>query len=888
MRQIILMYLFPAILMLSGHAPSSQSVYDLRCENLTEPLSVDNIAPRLSWKTQFAANNNKQTAYQILVATDSVLLQEGKADVWDSGKVPSQASVMVKYAGKQLAQGTFAYWKVRAWDTKDKASAWSRTACFGVELAEEGWQQADYIGMSPDRGNPQSPLLRKQFTLDGTEGRTLLYVNSLGYHEIYLNGQKVGDQVLTPAVSQFGKRSLYNTYDVSALLKQGGNDLIVWLGQGWYRPGHPGVVHEGPLLKVRMETLHGGNRRTVLVSNDSWQASESGYSSIGTWTYIKFGGERVDASRMPDDMTTASLNRLQWHPAIAVNVPPHAVSPQMTESNLITERIHPASVRQLSDSVWLVDMGKALTGWAEIRFPALKKGQEIILTYSDHLDKDGALAAQSQEDRYIASGKANETFRSKFNYHGYQYLKISGLHASPTPDNITGQLIHTGYRQASSFRCSDDDMNAIHDMIQYTFRCLSIGGDLVDCPHLERLGYGGDGNASTETAQTMFDLAPLYANWMQAWADCIQDDGGMPHTAPCPHPAGGGPYWCGFIITASWRTYVNYGDPRLIEKYYPAMQQWLKYVDKYTANGLLQTWPETNYRAAWFLGDWACPAGVDQADKASVDVVVNCFINVCYETMEKIARTLGKDADARLYAGKKEDLRKIIQQQFYSEEKNTYGTGSQIDMAYPLLVQATPAHLIPKVTENLFRETEQNRKGHIACGLVGLPVITEWAVNSNQPGFIYSMLKKRDYPGYLYMIDNGATATWEHWNGDRSRIHNTYNAIGSWFYQGIGGIRPDENEPGYRKVWINPQIPEGVHWAKTTKNTPYGTLAVDWTLRDNTLEYDLTIPAGITAHVALPENTGKYTLNGKTVKTKGNKTVTVGSGNYKLAFLIAK
>ena len=382
-------------------------------------------------------------------------------------------------------------------------------------------------------------------------------------------------------------------------------------------------------------------------------------------------------------------------------------------------------------------------------------------------------------------GKEGELFHNKFNYHGFRYILISNLKSQPVKDDITAYLIHTGYRLASSFECSDPDLNKIHNMIFYTLRCLSLGGDLVDCPQIERLGYGGDGNASTLTAQTMFDLAPLYSNWLQAWADCIRDDGGMPHTAPNPYPAGGGPYWCGFIITASWKTFVNYGDMRFLEKYYPVMQKWLGYVEKYSPDGLLEPWPETDYRG-WYLGDWAVPEGTDQTDKSSISLVNNCFISVCYETMQKIAGVLGKDADAEKYSAKKDQIRKLIQNQLFDPSSNIYGSGSQIDLTYPLLAGVVPDSLVSTVRKNLLNEIEINHKGHFACGLVGIPVFTEWAVKNQEVNLMYSILKKKDYPGYLYMLDNGATTTWEHWNGARSRIHNCYNGIGSWFYQAAG------------------------------------------------------------------------------------------------------
>jgi alpha-L-rhamnosidase len=223
-----------------------------------------------------------------------------------------------------------------------------------------------------------------------------------------------------------------------------------------------------------------------------------------------------------------------------------------------------------------------------------------------------------------------------------------------------------------------------------------------------------------------------------------------------------------------------------------------------------------------------------------------------------------------------------VQEQFFSADKNTYATGTQIDLAFPLLARVTPESSRQEVIANLFRETE-NRKGHIACGLVGIPVITEWAVQQHQPDWIYSMLKKRDYPGYLYMIDNGATSTWEHWNGARSRIHNCYNGIGSWFYQAVGGIRPDENEAGYRKIWIEPQIPAGVTWAKTSKDTPYGEVALDWTLNDGILAMELTVPSGSTAYAVLPEEVAEYKLDGKTL-TKESATVALDGGKYRLEY----
>jgi alpha-L-rhamnosidase len=857
-------------------------LYDLRCENLSDPSGIATTCPRLSWKSKSAVNGKFQTAYQILLAGDADLLTEEKADIWNSGKILSKSGVLIPVKGKQIGSGYSFYWKVRIWDNENNVSDWSSTATFSTGLLNNSEWQGSYIGFPGDEGMTYSPQFRKTFNLKRKGDKVFLHVNSLGYHEVYLNGEKVSENVLAPAVSQYNKRSLAVTYDISDIVRSGRNDLVLWIGRGWYRKGLPGVLSDRPLVKAQAEQITGNVRRTVLITDPSWTCRNSGYSALGTWYAGRFGGEIIDGSLLLTDMKATSLDEARWEPVKTFELNSGEITPQMTEPNKITATFKPENIKPAGDSTWIVDMGTTLTGWAGISFPLLKAGQVVKIEYCDHLENDGKFVNQNQEDRYIAAGKKGETFCSRFNYHGFRYMKISGLKEAPLSESITAYLIQTGFRSASSFECSDPDINRIHDMISYTLRCLSLGGYLVDCPQLERLGYGGDGNASTETAQIMYDLAPLYSNWMQAWGDCIQDDGGMPHTAPNPYPAGGGPYWCGFIITASWRTYVNYGDKEFLERYYPLMQKWLGYVEKYSPSGLLEPWPETDYRT-WYLGDWASPEGTDHTNKSSIGLVNNCFIAVCYETMQKIAGVLGKTEDIDNYTLRRNKLRKLIHEKFFNPTANAYGSGIQIDLTYPLLADVTPDSLTGNVRKSLYDVIGTRNNGHIGCGLVGVPVFTEWAVNNYEADLVYTVLKKKDYPGYLYMLENGATTTWEHWNGHRSRIHNCYNGIGAWFYQAVGGIRPDERFPGYQRVIIEPQIPDGITWANTARETPFGKVKVNWKILDNKISMDLEIPSGCSAEVILPEGISDYELNG--TKVQSNKgSAEVPCGKYNLVF----
>lgn len=854
---------------------------ELKCENLIDPLGIDNVTPHFSWKLKGDGWKGGQTYYEIQVASDSILLVQNKADLWNTGKLKSKTSVMVPYRGKTLTSRSLCYWRVRVWDAKKQASSWSPVARFGVGILDQSQMKGEYIGASVEGGKICAPILRKKVKL--TQGETsFLHVNTLGYHEIYINGRKVGEDVLTPAVSHLSKRSLIVTYDITPYLREGDNDLLIWLGQGWYKTTTFGAAYEGPLVKAELDVLRNGKWEVVTKTDGAWYGRESGYSDTGTWRALQFGGERVDGRILPRELSTQALDKMKWTPVVKVNVPDHIASPQMCEINKIHQILQAVSVKKQGESLWLVDMGKVQTGWFEMQMPILPAGHEVIMEYSDNLTKDSEFDKQGESDIYISGGKQGEYFRNKFNHHAFRYVRISNLPQKPETDTMKSLQIYGDYKQTATFECSDADLNAIHQMIQYTMKCLTFSGYMVDCPHLERAGYGGDGNSSTMSLQTMYDVAPTFENWVQTWGDSMREGGSLPHVGPNPGTGGGGPYWCGFFVQAPWRTYVNYNDPRLIEKYYSQMKEWFKYVDKYKVDGLLKRWPDTKYRD-WYLGDWLAPMGVDAGNQASVDLVSNCFISECLSTMYKTAITLGKREEAEEFAMRREKLNKLIHQTFYREDEGIYSTGSQLDMCYPMLVGVVPDSLYNKVKENVVAMTEEKYKGHIAVGLVGVPILTEWAVRNKQVDFFYQMMKKRDYPGYLYMIDHGATATWEYWSGERSRVHNCYNGIGTWFYQAVGGIRLDEAKPGYRHFYVDPQIPNGVTWTKVTKESPYGTIAVNWELQGKQLNLQLIVPAGTTATVCIPNNAVSYKMNEKKMSVK-KQTVDVEAGHYEFLF----
>lgn len=811
--------------------PAHGELIDLKCEGLTAPLGIDTTTPHFSWKHTLTRNGEHQTAYQIQVASDSMALVNGRADLWDSKQVKGDEQVMIPYQGKALAERQLCYWRVRTWDERGKRSHWSHIERFAVGILNG--MSGHYIGNWQGDTLATTPMFRKTITI--TRGRkgiapVFVHINSLGYHDLLVNGRRVGDLVLQPAVSQLDRHSLIVTYDITPYLHEGDNQIVIRVGQGWYRKTTFGAQFDGPLMKAEVCQFIGGKWQTLTTTDNSWETASSGYSYTDTWSPLRFGGERLDANVKPE-----------WHRATMLKVDNMLATPQNFEGNRIIDTLSPQSVTRQSDGSWLIDFGRVITGWLQVDFAALRQGQEVTMEYCDHIPEGGKFECQEGErDIYIANGQGNESFSNRFHHHAFRHVRIQGGDIS---DIRALQISALNPEEASSFSCSDNNLNAVHDLIHYTMQCLTFEGYIVDCPHLERMGYGGDGNSSTMTLQTMYDVAPTYMNWLAAWGDLMDEEGSIPHVAPAGS-GGGGPYWCGFIIKAPWRTYLNYGDSRLLERHYEQMKRWLGYVKKYSVDGLLQPWPDTRIRF-WFLGDWLAPEGIDVKGE-SVLHVNNCFISECLGDMTRIAQLLGHPEDAQKFAAWREDVKTAIHKRFYHADSHSYANGTPLDNAYALLA-GVPADqdIARQVDQQLITDSYGKYKAHIAVGLLGVPIFTQWATESRQSDLMATILRQEDYPGYLYMINHGGTATWESWDSERSRVHNCYNGIGTWFYQALAGIRPDENAPGYRHFFVDPQPTDGVTWVKASKPTPYGNILV----KVNHDGVHLTVPVGTTATV---------------------------------------
>lgn len=698
-------------------------------------------------------------------------------------------------------------------------------------------------------------LLRRSFKLLEKTDSAQIAITALGYFELYVNGRRVGDRVLDPPISNHAKRAYSIIHGISDYLQVGRNCIALWLGRGWYRgyglgePGNltvrgpgplPGVLHDGPVVRIAVSL-----GAWQLVSDSHWRGAPGPIIETGSWRSADFGGEIYDAQREIPGWSDPDYDDSTWQPAIIIAEPSLAIVPATVEPNRVLQSFPITSFQEIKTDLYQADVGTCLTGWLDLEFEPMPAGQEAIISYSDCLEHE-PFNYFGQEDRYRARGEGQELFRNRFNYHGFRWIRVQGAR----PLRGTAHLLGTDLTSTTSFRTSNERFNRIHALVTHTLRCLTLGGVQVDCPHRERLAYGGDGAASLLTMLTHFDCRKFYPHWLQHWRDEQRSDGGLPHTAPAPYLAGGGPIWCGFPLTAAWQHYLYYGDISILRDQYFSIGRWLAYVANYSHNGLLQRWPDLDYRQ-WYLGDWLPPQPVNASHADSITLINNCFLVECYDRAAAIANILKNPADAKKYQDRAAAARRRIHETFYHD--GIYADGDQIDLAYPLLVNAVPTELRQEIFDNLLLTIQHTGVARLGAGLVGTGIVFELLTAEGRGDLVATMIDSDSFPGWGHMLAEGATTTRENWTHEAgSHIHNCFNQVNAWFIRGLIGLQPTMSAPAFRQFQVRPQPGATTMWAAAECRTPAGSIAIRWEQKRN-FSLQLTVPQGAQAQVMLPD-----------------------------------
>jgi len=876
------------------------------CEYLKEPLGIDVLRPRLSWRLEAVdptARGQRQTAYQVLVASTKALLDENKGDLWDSGVVSSDQSVHVVYAGKPLTSGVQCFWKVRVKDENGDTSTWSAPARWTMGLLERADWSAKWIGTDqvfergrgfppPDNQVPD-PWLRKTFELKARPERAVIYVASVGYHEVYVNGKKIGDAILSPAVTNHRKRARYVAYEIGDQLKQGRNVIGLWLGVSWsiFPPYKTDDRPQTPIVLAQADIQLPGGEAVKIATDDTWRTHPSPNTLMGVWDFMHFGGERYDANKEISGWCEAGFDDGGWKPATVYS--PHLMlSAEMVESNRKIQAVKPVAVEEVKPGVYRVDLGVNVTGWLEADVRG-KPGDEIEFKFSERPNMDMTNRLHS---KYVLGPEGKGMFRNRFNYFTGRWVTIEGLKYQPALSDIRVQLVRTDYARAADFKCSNDLLNRIYDTTLWTFEDLSLGGYVVDCAHRERMGYGGDAHATTECGLNNYSLGAFYTKWSQDWRDvqggsaawgtaemaAVKDAveaGNLPYTAPT-YWGGGGPGWSGYCVTLPWEMYERYGDTSILQENFPTIQRWLAFLETKAQANILRRWG-----GQWdFLGDWLWPG----AKGVNGDTRETLFFNNCYwifnlQTAANIADVIGKKDDAQKYRARADEVRTAVHREFFIPSENSYVNGFQAYLAIALLADLPPEDVRPVVMKRLEDEILVRRKGHIHAGITGGAFLFKTLLALDRQDLLFTMANQETYPGWGDMLRDGATTIYESWDKDNSLCHSSYLYIGAWFIEGLAGIKTDLAHPGLQRFILKPGIVNdpSLTWVKAHHDSQYGRIVSNWTLDEKrTLTWNVTVPPNTTAAAILPTADEKTVTEGgqPLAKAKGVEPISSQTG----------
>ena len=870
---------------LAGEKPSPIRAGNLCCEYLPSPDGVDTPCPRLSWELITDGErlfDMNQTAYRIWVGRSKAELLRGDHLLWDSGWVESDETTQIVYAGEPLASDTVYYWNVRIRDSRGGVSTpnaigrWS-TGWFDPETIPGEWIGSDALYSMEGEGDdhPGDPMFRKKFNLDEVPSSALLRVASVGYHEVYVNGARIDDHVLAPNVSDHNFRARYVTYDIAGSLLKGSNVVALRLGPSWSvysfykRPDRPMT----PIVRAWCEMKLSDDKSFLLSTDASWKTAPSESRLLGRWTFGWFGGEHLDANLIEPNWNRLAFDDSAWKQA-SVYAPNLKISPQLGEPNRLGAPISAVGIEETEPGVWRVDMGVNFAGWTEIQIED-EPGRTVEFQFSESLLSPMTFRNYS---RLTLDSAGKGTFKNRFNYSSGRWITVRGLSKKPIPENFRGWSIRTDYQRAASFECSDDLANWIYRTVLWTFENLSIGGYIVDCPQRERMGYGGDAHATSETGLYNYKLGAFYTKWLEDWRDVqgwrqawLVDGpqpiegtfdtaaaGTLPNTAPT-YFGGGGPAWGGIVVTLPWSLYVQYGDKRVLEDNFELMTKWLAFLNAYVRDGLLY-----RYGDQWcFLGDWLWPGAPDGPNSDTDDTL--CLNNIYrvfnLATAAKIARVIGRDEEAQAWEKLADEARQAIHTAYFHPEDNAYFDGRMSIQSAALLADIPPMQLREGVMKRLEDEILVNQKGHIGAGITGGALLFRLLRQEGRDDLIWSMISQTEYPGWGFMRENGATTIWEAWELNRpghSLLHSSYLYPGAWYIDSLLGIRPDANRPGFRHIVIHPPKTDATSltWAKGHFNAPTGKITVDWKkiVEQSVFQLKIHLPPNTRGTIYVPSN----------------------------------
>ncbi|MFB6140795.1 MAG: family 78 glycoside hydrolase catalytic domain [Halosimplex sp.] len=707
-----------------------------------------------------------------------------------------------------------------------------------------------------------SPLLRRSFDLDSSVESARLHVAAVGYGEVYCNGERVGDSRLDPAWTEYERRVLYTTHDLTDRLGEGENALGLWLGRGWFAKHSSHWVADGsPRARAVLTVEFEDGRARTLSTGPDWLATESPLVENDI-----YDGEVYDARRERSGWaaTGDDTDELDWGPATVVDAPGGTLEPQRVQSMGVVDEFEPETVRDHEDGP-IVDFGQNLTGWVELTVEGADAGDEIEIRHAEALTDEGDLSttdlrSADATDTYVAAGAEDadegpETYEPRFTYHGFRYAQISGYPGEFDPEDVTAKAVHTAMDRRGEFDCSNDDLARVQHNAVWGLRGNTHSVP-EDCPQRdERFGWTGDAQISTRSLLFNFDAVRFDEKWLRDHDDAASPMGYVPDVIPDKSPEDpADPTWSITRVMIPWYLYRHDGDVGILREQYEGMRAYVDYWLAAADEGVLGD----EYGK---YGDWLTFENADPDEPRRGlphDLFNTAFLYQVTETFAKIAGVLDNDRDAERYRERAASVADAFVDRFYDADAGEFGPGTQSSYAVPLFLGLVPEDDVDAVAANL-AETVRADGGTLRTGFLGTRPMILTLADHGYAELAYEVVSQPERPGWVYMVRQGATTMWERWNSDESvgsgmnsLNHSPFTHVSEFLYEVLAGIRLGDR-PATEHVTVAPALVEDLEWAEATVETPSGELASAWERTDEGYELSVTVPWNGSATVRLPD-----------------------------------
>jgi len=824
------------------------------------------------------------------------------------GNHPSPAGVLAKLkvelkSGTCLTLLTDDRWKAATqapdgWTTAtfDEA-AWATARPLGI-YGTQPWG----IIQSDDRPLP-ARYLRSEFSIKKKVRRATAYVCGLGLAELYVNGQKAGDDVLSPAIAEYDKRAFYVTHEVTKQLRQGENAIGAILGNGRFYAPRVRVPAECrtfgyPKLRLQLKVEYTDGTTAQLASDEKWKLTTNGPVRANN----EFDGEVYDARMEMPGWCEPKFDDSSWQPVQLVQPGAPILSAQIGEPMRVMETIHPVAITNPKPGVFIYDLGQNLAGWCRLKVSG-PAGTVVKLRHGEELNPDGSLYTANMrsakaEDRYILKGKGTETYEPRFTHHGFRFVEVTGFPGHPELDAIAGKVVHDALPKAGEFATSNPLLNQIYHNIYWGTRD-NYRSMPTDMPRDERQGWMGDRQEVSKGETYFFNIAPLYAQWLTDINDAQRADGSVPDVCPAFWPLyQDGVVWASTYTIVPNMLYDQYGDVGVLQKHYYSLKHWTDYMAEFLQNDLM---PRNTY------ADWCFPprlksemSVINSTDpKLTTDgkMISTAIFYHDLQLMARSARLLGKTGDAEHFEMVAEKIKAAFNQRYYHSDLGYYDNGTQTACILPLAFGMVPEEFKAKVFAHLVEKISVESGNHLGTGLIGGHYLMRVLSDNGRPDLAYTIATQTTYPSWGYMISKGATTVWELWNGDTAdagmNARNIVMLIGDlniWLHEYVAGIRP--SAPGFKIIMIKPEPVGELTWARANYDSIRGPIGCEWHQSFGKFELQVTIPANTTATVYLPAKAVASVTEGgqalakisgvKSVKMEaGRAVVEIGSGSYR-------